>query len=856
MAGHLLLAALVTALAVVDAPGVASAQPVQVLASVHAAPVDSVVDAGTLPPLPALGARPGTPIEPKPFLTPDPEGLRRWKESLQQGAPALGPADGAAGGAGPRLEEPGPLAPSVVTQFDGLANVDQGSTVFPPDDNLGVGPSHIFQMVNITGRITDKSGLAPSTFSLRGFFGVDPGFGESDPRVLYDAISGRWFGVYLQYSQVSSSSALILAVSTSSDPTGLFCRYRLGNPASENFLQDFPMLGMSDDKVVVSYNGFTFPLSTTTFLGSGYYVVKKTDLLACGTAAVSRAAPSPARVSPQPAQSLGSTSNLYMPTHNFTGTLTLLTIAGIPGVTPVTEASTPLAIRSWSAPPNAFQPGFSIQLDTGDSRVLSAAWQSQSLWLAGGEACLPPGDSGFRACLRVIEVRTDTMTVRQDMTRDGGAGNYYFYPAVRPDASGNLHVVFTHSSTVAFPSVRATGRLAGDPLNTLQASILLRAGGGAQTDIDPNLGVGRMGDYAGAAVDPSDPQTVWVIGEYIRATGGRNWGTWVAQLRFVPPVPPIFLGGVYVAAGNVDGVAGAEIITGPGAGTALPVKVFKPDGTPLGAGFFPYTAAFTGGVRVAACDFTSPPDGRVELVTGAGPGGGPHVRVIQVDAAGTPVGDLASFFAYSPAFTGGVFVACGDVNGDGVPDIITGADAGGGPHVRVFSGANPAVELAGFFAYSPAFTGGVRVAACDVNGDGQADIVTGAGPGGGPHVRVFSGANPAVELAGFFAYSPLFTGGVHVACGNLLGSGAPEIVTGADAGGGPHVRAFTGGGADAGPSFFAYSPLFTGGVRVAAGNLDGAGFDEIITGAGAGGGPHVRAFLPDGTPTSTSFFAY
>jgi hypothetical protein len=94
------------------------------------------------------------------------------------------------------------------------------------------------------------------------------------------------------------------------------------------------------------------------------------------------------------------------------------------------------------------------------------------------------------------------------------------------------------------------------------------------------------------------------------------------------------------------------------------------------------------------------------------------------------------------------------VNGDGRADIITGAGAGGGPHVAVFSGANLQL-LASFFAYDPFFPGGVNVAAGDVDGDGHADIITGAGPGGGPHVAVFSGASLQL-LASFFAYDPFF----------------------------------------------------------------------------------------------------
>jgi hypothetical protein len=104
-----------------------------------------------------------------------------------------------------------------------------------------------------------------------------------------------------------------------------------------------------------------------------------------------------------------------------------------------------------------------------------------------------------------------------------------------------------------------------------------------------------------------------------------------------------------------------------------------------------------------------------EIITGAGrPGGGPHVRAFSL-AGGTPT-EVASFFAYDPAFSGGVTVAAADLTGDGVAEIISGAGPGGGPHVRAFSlaGGTP-TEVASFFAYDPAFSGGVSVAAADLN---------------------------------------------------------------------------------------------------------------------------------------------
>ena len=153
---------------------------------------------------------------------------------------------------------------------------------------------------------------------------------------------------------------------------------------------------------------------------------------------------------------------------------------------------------------------------------------------------------------------------------------------------------------------------------------------------------------------------------------------------------------------------------------------------------------------------------------------------------------MASFYAYDPLFGGGVYVACGDVDGDGLADVITGAGAGGSPQVRAFSLAGGGIrEIASFYAYDQTFGGGVRVAAADVNGDGMADIITGAGPGGGPHVRAFSLAGGSVtEVASFYAYDPSFTGGVFVAGGDVNGDGVAEIIAGTTRAGGP-VRVFT-----------------------------------------------------------------
>jgi len=276
--------------------------------------------------------------------------------------------------------------------------------------------------------------------------------------------------------------------------------------------------------------------------------------------------------------------------------------------------------------------------------------------------------------------------------------------------------------------------------------------------------------------------------------------------------PNLASGGAFVARGELDGDTndGQEVVIGAGQGDAPWVDVFRADGTPV-ASFLAYDPAFHGGVRVAVGNVESGSSVN-EIITGAGPGGGPNVRVFS--SGGTPIG---GFMAYDPNFHGGVYVASGNVDGAPGDEIVTGTGPGGGPHVRVFTGLSGTPIGPGFFAYDGAFFGGVTVAVGNVDGSGLSEIITGPGPGGGPHVRVFSGAAGTPQGGGFFAYDSTFHGGVFVGAGNLNGGGADEIVTGAGQGGGPHVRVFEGNGSSTGPGWFAYDASFTSGVHVAAG---------------------------------------
>jgi len=231
----------------------------------------------------------------------------------------------------------------------------------------------------------------------------------------------------------------------------------------------------------------------------------------------------------------------------------------------------------------------------------------------------------------------------------------------------------------------------------------------------------------------------------------------------------------------------------------------------------------------------------------------PNVHIY--DAAGlNPQTIIKDIMVYNPNFTGGVVTALGDVNHDGVIDLIAGPGPGGGPNIKVISGVDFSTVLYDFFAFEPTFSGGVTLASADIDGDLYADILVGAGPGGGPRIKVFSGKNLTV-LRDFFAFEPTFSGGVTIATG-LINSGSQiDILVGAGPGGGPRLKVFDGATLGVLMDFFVYDAAFRGGINVAAGNLYGGFTDQIIVGAGAGGGPNVRVY-DSNKNILQDFFAY
>jgi hypothetical protein len=266
-------------------------------------------------------------------------------------------------------------------------------------------------------------------------------------------------------------------------------------------------------------------------------------------------------------------------------------------------------------------------------------------------------------------------------------------------------------------------------------------------------------------------------------------------------------------------------------------------------------------------------DGEPEILTGPGPGPmfGPHVRAFEING---DMIDGVNFIAYGTKKFG-VKAAAADVDGDGCDEILTGPGPAAvfGPHVRGWNYDGQTVlpiQGINFFAYGCRHFG-VNPAGGDLDGDGTDEIITGAGPGimFGPHVRGWQFDGQAItpmSSVSFFAYQARHFG-VNVSGGDIAGGTHDEIITGPGPGPelGTHVRAFTceSGKAQAipGVDFMAY-PESRCGVIVAAGQADGEGKSEIITGPGPAweNKSRVRGWLYNGDTIIPSpvidFFAF
>ncbi len=412
--------------------------------------------------------------------------------------------------------------------FAGISDCELDCTE-PPDPWIAVGPAHVVQAVNQHLRMSSLNGSTVKTIAFGAFFAEAAGQvgGSFDPHVLYDAPLGRWLAVAASYD--CSAGHLYLGISTGSDPTSTWVQYRFDFLGS---LPDYPGLGVTSDKIVLSANLFSIvpnggSCAPSQFAGSVLDIVDTAALIAGNSVLFSETTPSQTYFTWRPAVAFSSTPVMHMISEGalfdvMYGTITGTNAGGNLSIT-ASDLSARGVVPGFAQPPVPHgATGFTSQ--TVDGRPTDALWMNGMLWFVSTYPCTPTGDATVRDCVRITTLSTsgDPPSAVQDFLI-GSTGYDYFMGGIGLAADGTLFMVLSVSSATDFIGSYASVHFPVDPPNTYRAPLLLLKTGGA------TYNGSRWGDYVGVAQDPTDAHRVWQADEYANASG--QWSTWISQLR-------------------------------------------------------------------------------------------------------------------------------------------------------------------------------------------------------------------------------------------------------------------------------------------------------------------------------------
>jgi hypothetical protein len=500
-----------------------------------------------------------------------PQVPQREREGLElEGPPNLKQAQGS------QKEEPNiSLAPmpAPIQNFPGLSRTDtctggQCGAGIPPDPNGEVGPNHYVQAVNDAYAIYDKSnGNLLASFTENSLFSGGPtgtvcdtsSFG--DPIVVYDAIADRWILSNFAFNTSGGNPVApffqCIAVSQTNNPvTGGWFLYAIrtdtgvaGQPPT-NTLNDYPKFGIWTDCLYYSANGFLFPAGS--FNGTAFGSFSRSDMYA-GLPLTG---------------ALGFIANTSDPFTMIPSNLSAPGALGLPSAgTPnyfVSESEVAFAFEvrkftagtncggggSLGAAANVSQTSYAVPgtdvlqpppaaaantLDSLGDRLMQKVQyrkvgSAESLWVVHS-ARVSATDRPQWAQLDVTGGTVAAAPVQQQIYAPDTTLNRWM-GSIAADKDGNVAVGYSTSNATSpnFPSLAYSGRLAGDPINTLpQTETQLVAGAGSQVNSCGGT-CHRWGDYSAISVDPADGCTFWYTNEYYVSQAGGNTGAWNTRI--------------------------------------------------------------------------------------------------------------------------------------------------------------------------------------------------------------------------------------------------------------------------------------------------------------------------------------
>jgi len=492
---------------------------------------------------------------------------------------------------------PAPLSPAPASSFLALAD---DTTAIPPDTHGAVGPNHLMTVLNTQVRIQTRTGTVLSTVSLDGFWASVGNPSAFDPKILYDPYGSRWIFA-AGANGGSTTSAVLIGVSQTSDPTGLWNLFSVDADITNATWADFTSVGFNKDWIAVNMNMFS--VANSSFARTNVWVFTKASLY-------NNPAPSaPFRLFAEtntstlvPVMTYDATlATLYLVDvwNSPNGTLRISTITGALGAeiyTAGTSFPTATSANGWAVTgPDAPQLGPAPLIETGDRRMQSCSYRNAFLWCV--HHIFLPAANPARTAVQWWQLTTGGAIQQRGRIDDASGATFYAYPSIAVNANSDVLIGYSRFSASQYASANYSFRLSCNAANTLQSDAVLKAGEGPYYKVGVTSQKNRWGDYSSTVVDPANDLDMWTIQEYAATpagTGANNgdgrWGTWWGKVAAQSAQPADV--GIAMTASPDPAAAGSNVtytmtVTNSGPNAATEVSVT--DALPGGASFVSVT---------------------------------------------------------------------------------------------------------------------------------------------------------------------------------------------------------------------------------------------------------------------------
>lgn len=444
------------------------------------------------------------------------------------------------------------------------------SQALPPDANGAIGPQHFVEFINGAFAAYDRNNpgnvLRESDidFWFNAGVSVASDQGVTDPRVIYDPLSQRWFASMIDFDANAADPTLeandfLLAFSATADPTGDWVAFRFRADTKSNAFADFPTLGVDSNAVYLSGNMFK---GGDNNLGPNLVCIPKADLLNSNLTTrtyfgildpsvygwVLQPATSSDAASSGSVLSMGDIgsdselhSNIFMfhvlgPNHAGATLSTPVEITVAPYFCPFNfDMDFPLF--------NPTQPDNTRQLQANDPRF------SAKVYSVGG-VLYGVHNTEFNDRIAIQWYRVDSASgalLEQGMISDSDLD--LFFPSIAATPSGAVVIGCNGSSIDTFISGFAYVGQTTAGITTFGGHQLLQSGKVSYHDLnelylssDP-VPESRWGDYSATSVDPNDPTHIWTIQMFPSDQDpDLDYGVWSTQItELVLPQPSVQL---------------------------------------------------------------------------------------------------------------------------------------------------------------------------------------------------------------------------------------------------------------------------------------------------------------------------